>query len=140
MGRRIGQTDCKGDANSEATDYFFSDEKPCKGLNYYRLQQNNFPGQTSQSQSVALSFAYSGYNLRLAGLPGTGAVYVEIIGVDAETKPWRLDLYAADGRFVQSAAVGAAGWLGLPDLPGGVYAAVLYDESGKVAAMEPLVL
>ena len=65
---------------------------------------------------------------------------MEIIGVDAETKPWRLDLYATDGRFVQSSAVGAAGWLGLPDLPGGVYAAVLYDENGQVAAVERLVL
>lgn len=134
----IGRMACKGTDNGESTDYLFDDEKPCKGLNYYRLQQNDFSGQTSQSQSLALSFAPSGYSLRLTGQPGTGAVYVEITGADAEEKNWLLQFYAADGRLVQSATVGASGWLGLPDLPGGVYAAVLVDENGRAVAVERL--
>ena len=75
----------------------------------------------------------------MAGQPSTGAVYVEITGADAEEKNWQLQIYAADGRLVQSATVGASGWLGLPDLPGGVYAAVLVDENGKAVGVERIV-
>lgn len=135
----IGQMPCKGDVGDEATEYFFSDENPCKGLNYYRLQQNDFSGQTSFSPSVALSFAPTGYSLRMLGQAGADEVYVEITGTDADTENWSLALFSTDGRQLMTAPLNGSGMMAVPELPGGVYTAVLYDRNGRRMAVAPWV-
>ncbi|MFN0036404.1 MAG: S8 family serine peptidase [Saprospiraceae bacterium] len=130
----IGQTPCRGNGASGETRYEFADSNPLKGLNYYRLEQFDYSGQSSKSPVRALSFATSGYSLRVAS--GNGTAYFEVIGEGAGEATWRLEIRTADGREVQQLSVGAKGWLSLPDLPAGVYSILLRDAEGRAVAAE----
>lgn len=54
--QEIGRVDGQGDA-SQTTTYTFPDEKPIKGLNYYRLRQNDFGGASTYSSVRTVEFA-----------------------------------------------------------------------------------
>lgn len=132
--QNIGESPCRGNGASVETTYEFIDQNPHKGLNYYRLDQVDFSGQSSKSLVRALSFAPSGYSLRVAS--GKGMAYFEIIGEDADESTWRLEIRTADGRELQSLSVGAKGWLSLSGCPPGVYSIVLRDANGRLVAVE----
>ena len=132
--KNIGETACRGNNASSETNYEFNDQNPYKGLNYYRLEQLDYSGESSKSPVRALSFASSGYSLRLTS--GKGQAYFEVIGEDAGEHTWRLEVRAADGREVQNLSVGDKGWLSLSDSPSGVYAVLLRDADGRAVAAE----
>ncbi len=132
--KNIGETPCLGNGASSETTYAFNDPNPYKGLNYYRLDQLDYSGQSYKSPVQALSFASSGYNLRVAS--GQGLAYFEVIGENADETPWRLEIRSMDGREVQNLSVGDKGWLKLPDSPSGVYSILLRDGDGRAVAVE----
>lgn len=132
--KNIGETACRGNNASSETNYEFNDQNPYKGLNYYRLEQLDYSGESSKSPVRALSFASSGYSLRLTS--GKGQAYFEVIGEDVGEHTWRLEVRAADGREVQNLSVGDKGWLSLSESPSGVYAVLLRDADGRAVAAE----
>lgn len=129
----IGQRHCQGNAEGRA-DYWFEDAKPCAGPNYYRLRQEDLDGQTHESIAVAVRTTPTGYDLRLTAPLGSDVLFIEVNGPDITSQNWYLHLYTADGRLVQSGPVGAYGRWVLPQLPNGVYTALLHDESGRALA------
>ena len=132
--KNIGEMSCKGNDASRETRYAFNDPNPYKGLNYYRLDQVDYSGQSSKSPVRALSFASSGYSLRISS--GAGLAYFEIIGEDADENNWRLEIRAMDGREVQNINVDHKGWLKLPDSPSGMYSVLLRDANGLAVAAD----
>lgn len=132
--KNIGELNCRGNQASSETTYEFTDPTPNKGLNYYRLDQVDFSGQASKSPVRALSFASSGYSLRLTS--GKGQAYFEVIGENADENIWRLEIRAADGREIETLSVGDKGWLNLLDSPSGLYTVLLRDENGLALAIE----
>jgi subtilisin family serine protease len=132
--QNIGQLSCKGNNQTAETRYDFTDAQPHPGLNYYRLEQQDFSGETSLSPLRALSFATSGYSLRLTS--GRGQAYFEIVGKDAPEYIWQLEIRASDGRVVQTVRVGDKGWLNLSDSPAGLYTVLLRDTNGQALAVE----
>lgn len=103
-------------------------------MNYYRLEQFDYSGESSKSPLRALSFASSGYSLRVTS--GKELAYFEVIGEDADENSWILEIHAADGREVQNFSVGDKGWLKLPDSPSGLYSVLLRDADGRAVAVE----
>ncbi len=132
--KNIGEIPCRGNHTAGETAYEFLDENPYKGLNYYRLDQQDYSGESSKSPVRALSFASSGYSLRLTS--GKGQAYFEVVGEDADEQTWRLEIRSSDGREIQSLSVGDKGWLQLPDAPTGVYSVLLRDADGRGVAVE----
>jgi serine protease AprX len=132
--KTLGEIPCRGNELVGTTNYEFIDPSPLRGLNYYRLEQVDYSGESSNSPVRALSFAASGYSLRLSS--GTGLAYFEIIGEDADENTWRMEIRAVDGREVQNISVGNKGWLQLPDSPSGVYSVLLRDANGQAVAIE----
>ncbi|MFN0214770.1 MAG: S8 family serine peptidase [Saprospiraceae bacterium] len=132
--KNIGSIPCKGNETQGETRYDFNDPNPYKGLNYYRLDQVDFSGESFKSPVRALSFASSGYSLRLAS--GMGQAYFEIIGEDADEHAWRLEIRAMDGRLLENLNVGGKGWLQLTGAASGVYAVILRNDQGHAVAME----
>jgi len=130
----IGEMPCTGNGASSETSYSFNDPNPLKGLNYYRLEQFDYSGESSKTPVRALSFASSGYNLRITS--GKSLAYFEIIGENADEHAWRLEIRAMDGREVQNLSVEDKGWLRLPDSPSGVYSVLLRDGDGRAVAVE----
>ncbi|MBC7773930.1 MAG: S8 family serine peptidase [Phycisphaerae bacterium] len=132
--KNIGEMPCRGNGASSETSYVFNDPSPYKGLNYYRFDQLDYSGQSSKSPVRALSFAFSGYNLRVTS--GQGLAYFEVVGEDANENIWRLEIRSMDGREVQNISVGEKGWLKLPDSPSGLYSILLRDVNGRAVAVE----
>jgi hypothetical protein len=130
----IAEVACKGNDKTGETTYEFTDQNPYKGLNYYRLEQTDYSGKSSIGPVRALSFASSGYSLRVTS--GQGLAFYEVVGEDADEQLWRLEIRAADGTEVQKLSVAERGWLKLPDYPSGVYSVLLRDASGKALAVE----
>ncbi len=130
----VGKIPCRGNFSSGEITYEFRDLNPLKGLNYYRLDQLDYSGESSKSPVRALSFASSGYSLRVTS--GKGLAYFEVIGEDADEISWRLEIRAADGREIQRISVAAKGWLQLPNSPPGLYSVLLRDSYGQAVAVE----
>lgn len=134
----IGEVACKDGSRRGITAYSFEDSDPCQGLNYYRLQQKDLTGALYESWTVVLSVTGSGYSLRTASSLQDGAVFMEVIGANAASKTWYVQLHAADGRLVQRLSVPHVTSLSLPWLPRGVYALLLYDDTNTVVASAKL--
>ena len=132
--KNIGEIQCQGNDATGETNYTFKDLNPYKGLNYYRLEQVDFSGQSSKSPVRVLSFASSGYSLQISS--SEGQAYFEVIGEEADEQDWRLEIHSMDGRELQSLQVSHKGWLRLPDAPSGVYAIYLRDAEGRAVAAE----
>lgn len=132
--KNIGELACRGNNQTGETTYEFTDQNPHKGLNYYRLEQVDFSGESSKSPVRALSFAASGYSLRLSS--GPGQAYFEVVGEDADEQSWHLEIRAIDGREIYRVAVGDKGWLNLSEAPPGVYTVLLRDTDGRAIAVE----
>lgn len=130
----IGQVACRGNNQTSETQYQFTDPQPLKGLNYYRLEQTDFSGETAYTPVRVLSFARSGFSLQFRATPGQA--FFEVIGENADERDWFLEIRSADGRVLQSTAVGYKGWLQLPNAPPGVYVVLLRDAAGQVVALE----
>jgi hypothetical protein len=126
----LGEIPCKGGGYP----YAFTDKKPYKGLNYYRLEQFDYSGKSYFSPIRVISMASTGYTLRIAS--GEGKAFFEIVGEHASEYTWQLEICALDGRVLQSRAVGAKGWLELPELPTGVYLAIVHNADGIAVATE----
>ncbi len=132
--KNIGEMACRGNEATSETSYDFNDPNPLKGLNYYRLDQMDYSGESTKSPVRALSFSSSGYSLHITS--GKSRAYFEIIGKDADEQSWQLEIRAIDGREVQTISVGSKGWLTLADYPSGVYSVILRDMDGRGMASD----
>lgn len=129
----IGEKKCTNQSQG-LQQYEFTDAATRKGLNYYRLKQLDFSGHTAYSTIASLQFG-SETGLHIILRQVDQMAYVEVVG-GGEESSWQLDLYAADGRIVAQYVINQAGMLRWPDVPSGVYAAMLRSVQGDIIAVE----
>lgn len=125
----IGSTACKGNGVHAETLYDFTDNRPLKALNYYRLEQVDFSGRQDYSPVRALSFNAGGYTLEMT--TEYGKAWFEVVGENAEEFTWQLDIYSVNGQLADSRKVGFKGWLDVNNLPAGMYLSVLRNTDGQ---------
>ena len=64
--------------SDERRDYYFRDNRPHAGLNYYRLKQMDFDGAFQYSSVVAVQYALEDKDIMLFPNPTAGAVRIQI--------------------------------------------------------------
>ena len=83
-------------ALSESTaiqNYFFLDEKPLNGSNYYRIKQFDFDGQYEYSETKSVYFDNNKFNVRAWPSPATNLLNIEVrSGTDEEVKIRLIDI------------------------------------------------
>jgi len=80
-------------------DYQFTDERPLKGVNFYRLKQVDFDGQFSYSPVVSVTFGQAG-GLHLAPQPVADQLQVNLDQAIDQDGQWQV--YDFSGRLLQS--------------------------------------
>ena len=85
-------------------DYTYTDERPVKGVNFYRLQQVDFDGQFSYSPVVSVTFGQAG-GIRLSPQPVLDQLSVALEQPTAEGTNWQV--YDFSGRLLQSGTLDA---------------------------------
>ncbi|MEO6038809.1 MAG: S8 family serine peptidase, partial [Saprospiraceae bacterium] len=129
----LGEKVCTNQGNGLQR-YEFTDPAPHKGLHYYRLHQLDYSGKSAYSTIASLVFGPC-LGLRIVPQTAEQSAYVEVLGGEEESS-WQLDLYAADGRIVAQYTIDQQGTLHWPNVPSGVYAAVVRSPAGGVLAVE----
>lgn len=84
---------------TETNDYFFLDEKPLPGLNYYRLRQVDFDGRLQYSNIVKLEVEVKGSHPVLFPNPAGTTVQMQF---PQEFEDGQLDVFDVAGRLVLS--------------------------------------
>ncbi len=123
---------CKG-----AGAYNYTDTKPYKGLNYYRLEQTDWSGASIFTNIVAVSFNTSGVGLAVAVQPAAHTAYITIAGAGVATD-WQVELQTIDGRLLQNYTLEQSAFIDLPTLVSGIYLVALRDVQGRVMAVEKM--
>ena len=99
----IGKVTGAGDSNVQQ-DYTYTDERPVKGVNFYRLKQVDFDGQFSYSPVVSVTFGQAG-GIRLAPQPVLDQLSVALEQPTAEATAWQV--YDFAGRLLQAGTLEA---------------------------------
>jgi hypothetical protein len=106
----------------ETRDYEAVDEYPIQGINYYRLKQTDYDGQSSYSKIVSVKFEGSGEFL-VAPNPTTGRLSIH--GSKSEID--QVKLYNIQGVVLKS---GVDTELDLTALPAGIYLVRVFHRNG----------
>ena len=85
-------------------DYTYTDERPVRGVNFYRLQQVDFDGQSAYSPVVSVTFGQAG-GIRLSPQPVLDQLSVALEQPTAEGTNWQV--YDFSGRLLQSGTLDA---------------------------------
>lgn len=110
----------------EEQSYNYNDERTLPGMNYYRLRQMDFDGQSEYSKVISVEMKNGGRGIRFFPNPAAESVRFALGTVYAGEAT--LTLYDGMGRLVKSQALLLEGGafstdIGLCDLPAGVYLA-----------------
>jgi trimeric autotransporter adhesin len=96
--------------------YTFSDMHPLTGVNYYRIQQEDFDGKILFSKTVRLNFNLA--NL-LSIYPNPASKHITLRGTSAGSN---ISLYGMDGRkYREVRSSGGYVTIDINDLPKGIY-------------------
>ncbi|MCB0518057.1 MAG: T9SS type A sorting domain-containing protein [Lewinellaceae bacterium] len=106
--------------------YTYTDERPLSGLNYYRLQQEDFDGASEFSKVISVEMRGAGSGIRLFPNPATGNVTLALESDYAGEAT--LTLYDLLGKQMKTQVLSLEGnafrtSIGLDGLPAGVYLA-----------------
>ena len=113
--------------SSQIIQYEFLDDRPLSGINYYRLKQTDFEGQSEYSKVVAVRFYHKNTPFRLFPNPAKkGIITLEY----RESVPALLNILDSTGRTHQSYQFAGPGSLILSDLSPGVYFVQIKTRSG----------
>jgi Secretion system C-terminal sorting domain len=110
---------------TETNDYSFLDEKPLPGMNYYRLRQEDFDGQSEYSKVVSVEVEREGSSISLFPNPTTGII--EIQGKNSDEGTIRV----ADnvGRLIKVQQLSGYKQIDLSNLPNGMYFIYILTDS-----------
>ncbi|MCG8330618.1 MAG: right-handed parallel beta-helix repeat-containing protein [Chitinophagales bacterium] len=108
-------------AQNKGATYYFFDDQPLNGINYYRLRQLDFDGTTSYSPTLAVTF--KGNNFSVYPNPFSS----ELI-IDQLTYPTSMAIISSDGKIVYEAVAENARPINLSFLEKGSYILLLYKE------------
>jgi hypothetical protein len=100
---KIGEVRGAGNSNTIQS-YTFEDRQPLKGINYYRLRQVDFDGQSSYSPVRSVLFG-QGIDVKLTPQPVRDQLRVELTEALNKDAVWQIFDFA--GRLVQSGLVEA---------------------------------
>jgi hypothetical protein len=96
----IGEVAARNQLTQSSYQYF--DERPLQGTAWYRIRSEGLNGQSTLSPMVSVSEG-SGGDLRIYNDVTSGRVLVRASALFAG--PYHYELYAADGRLIQSGAI-----------------------------------
>lgn len=113
----IGMVQGAGDA-AETSIYYFVDEYPLAGLNFYRLKQVDFDGRFSYSKVLSVTVGKIG-SISLSPSPAIDQLHVNLEKALLNDGRWQIFDYS--GRLLQS----------------GIMAAEIFDFNVDVAALRP---
>lgn len=117
---------------NDAQDYFFADEKPMPGQNYYRLRQMDFSGEFDFSPVRVVSNNLSGNTIVVSPNPVSAGQTLTLAGLDEDASAaMLLDLY---GRPVWESTTLDNPTLSIPldsNLPKGIYSMLVFSNGGK---------
>jgi Lamin Tail Domain len=132
----IGRLAGAGNSNETKT-YTFTDERPLRGLNYYRLKQTDFDGAYTYSPIRSAAFGTPG-RLTLSPSPANSWIHVQYEAPAQEEGVWQV--FDAAGRILLSGVWEAENLsqdIELSGLPQGVY--IFRLAAGKVFEARPFV-
>jgi hypothetical protein len=132
----IGRLAGAGNSNETKT-YTFTDERPLRGLNYYRLKQTDFDGTYTYSPIRSATFGAPG-RLTLSPSPANSWIHVQYEAPAQEEGVWQV--FDAAGRILLSGVWEAENLsqdIELSGLPQGVY--IFRLAAGKVFEARPFV-
>jgi hypothetical protein len=131
--QEIGRVTGKGNSNTKQ-EYTYTDERPLKGINYYRLRQVDFDGTAVYSPVVSV------INGRTTGITLAPSPAVDLLKVrfeEAVAEDGRYEIYDMAGRLVLHGEVLAESnelTIAVAELTAGIYA--LRVTHGRSVAMQ----
>ncbi|MBR9921090.1 MAG: T9SS type A sorting domain-containing protein [Bacteroidetes bacterium] len=113
---KIGEVEGAGNS-IQRLDYFFSDNKPHEGINYYRIRQVDFDGTFSFSHLASVRFDQSSNQISISPNPTSGDLYISGLPSDEITE---ISIFNINGQRLKRLATTDA-IVDLADLPQGIY-------------------
>jgi hypothetical protein len=131
----IGEVAGNGTSFDE-NNYYFTDEKPMNGTNYYRLKQVDFDGDFEYSKvlSIVVGRGLAG-SVVVSPNPASDLLSIQLPASDGSYQATLFDLTGK--RWLDATLVSNS--LSITHLPKGVYLLVLRDENGQQLLQERLV-
>jgi hypothetical protein len=128
----IGNVNAAGNATSE-THYYFTDDAPAIGTNYYRLKQVDDDGKISYSKIIsAYIFSDVNENILLTPNPAETELILSAAGITAQ----QIQIFSASGKNVTTQLEilqSAAGiTFHLQKIPAGIYLLQVVTEQGLI--------
>ncbi len=129
------------DNSLETHSYFFIDERPVSGTNYYRLRQMDYDGQYEYSKTITMEVSKTGSGISLFPNPATGSVTFAL--ESGYTGKATLTLYNLLGQQMKTLLLLSESRafrteIDLSGLPSGVYLAKV--QAGRERWQEQLVV
>ena len=83
--------------------YYFKDNSPASGTNYYRLSQVDFDGKTTLSNPVSVNLGFGKSTMQVYALPNSSNVIVNIL--TGQASKGQIIIYSVNGQKVCEIAV-----------------------------------
>ena len=83
--------------------YYFTDNSPASGTNYYRLSQVDFDGKTTLSNPVSVNLGFGKSTMQVYALPNSSNVIVNIL--IGQASKGQIIIYSVNGQKVCEIAV-----------------------------------
>jgi len=94
---KIGSRDGFGNSNT-ANDYFFNDQNPSQGLNYYRLKQIDFNGTERMIDPIAINLGFSTSDMEVSYDQMYSTIFINMIAL--QESHGNLNLYNLTGQKI----------------------------------------
>ena len=139
---KIGTVKGHGTTNT-AQRYAFLDRNPQKGINYYRLRQVDFGGESELSKLLHVKYGVGAENLAIAVVPNPcqdGQCDVRLSGIDT-SQPVSVEVSDLTGRRVFSKQLAAdQSTFDMPKLDSGRGIYILTARNGKQTSYQKIIL
>lgn len=119
-------------ATFRSQNYLYTDKKPNKGVNHYRIRQVDMNGKITFTKTVTLTFL-TDFSFLPSPNPATSKVNIKIQNLDGRAT---LELYDMQGRKIKALAVPANASLvelSLADVTKGLYTLIIHTDNESLA-------
>ena len=122
----------------ERQQYRFVDEKPYRGLNYYRLNQFDFDGKHAYSPIRYVEFREEGKILEMEYYPNPVSKELKIT-INQEVDNYQIRIMDMSGKVLKSTEFTGEIIIEMEGYKTGTYLLQLLDETGKVITSKKLI-
>lgn len=126
----IGRVKGNGTTTREI-EYNFTDDRPGKGLNYYRLAQYDYDGSSTYSDIVSLDFSSEDLRTDINVYPNPAVDYI-YVDTSFEIGEMRVQVYSTAGKIVLETQISSDNPLDISGLAPGLYSLSVSDAAGSL--------